>query len=499
MKARTRATAFGPPAGELWPGDVVDDRYAIEREVGRGGMGVVYLARDLSAKRLCALKEICAAMADRADVIERFQTEAKVLAQLNHPCIVRLYATGTHKGRPYIVMEWVEGRTLREVMQARRKPYDLVEALDIAIQIGSALMVAHRRGVIHRDLKPENVMLRKDASLKVLDWGLAKIRDGAATTNRLQALATPLYAAPEQYRRGGVDGRTDVYPLGLMFVEMATGRYAFADPDETLPSDRIAAEMHREAIPNRLIDWVAGCPETLSALIERAVAKDRRDRPHAAEFVDALVGEARALGALPEDEEDEEEAREDEGARRDTQELPASFRPEDPLARFRHAPGLGPRGTMKMESAASLLAKQGRSLEQARQDARADQEEVRSRPASLPPASAIRTVATAPLSAAPVHDAETAIPRPSLEAAVPRPSLEHARIVYALARRPEDRPKARARGRPVLLLALVGLFTLLGFSLWVSARWIREPAPGPSKVPAPATTSSATRSASDVH
>jgi serine/threonine-protein kinase len=438
-EARWRA----PDAGVLRPGDVVDG-YVVGEKIGEGGMGTVYMATHEPTGRVCALKKIRGELAHRADLTERFETEGKVLAQLNHPCIVTLFATGMHGGHPYMVMEWVKGRTLRDAMATRRKPFELRQALAIAVRIGSALKIAHRNGVVHRDLKPENVLLQKGGGLKVVDFGIAKLRGAASTTDRLATMATPAYAAPEQLDRGEIDGRTDVFSLAQMLVEMVTGRFAFVDPGETTPPDDVTRELKRRARPNRLIDNVPSCPESLSDLVDRALSRDRERRPDAATFVAALRGEARALGAPVEDEDDGEDEAPDAAptapgatngepapdAGRPTLEMSPAFTAGDPLARFRRPGGQGPRGTDVMwTSAATLLAAQGKTLEQARAEGQAG---ARGRPASLPPppapAPARRPLALVPsplTSPLPEPRADAGrIPRASIEAPIPRASLE---------------------------------------------------------------------------
>jgi hypothetical protein len=504
------------PGGELRLGEVVDG-YVIEGEIGRGGMGVVYQVTDPRTGRKCALKRIRAELADRADVVERFTTETRILAALDHPCIVTMYAAGTHRAQPYIVMEWIKAKTLRELMRIRRAPFTLKQTLGIAIQIGSALKAAHANGVVHRDLKPENVLIRKRGRLKVLDFGIGKLRDGARTTDLLAPLATPLYAAPEQLTRGKVDGRTDVYTLASMIVEMATGRHAFADLGETMPADALAAELHRRAVPNRLIDHVPRCPPSLSALVERALSKDPGQRPDMATFVAALRGEHRALPAEQtappgpvDDDEDAGALDEDEDAG-DPRAAPAPAAPP-PSASLKTAPlspGFRPvdrteqmqpsaaallaaqgetldhvrsgtrtvNGTVRMQpSASALLAAQGKTLEQARAAAGG-------RPASLPPspgrapASAARTAAVRWSG----HAAPTspAIPRPSIEPGgepgdgltIPRPSIEMTPVVKLVSREsPAPSPSGRRRLLAATAVALVLAVAAVAAVLSATAR-----------------------------
>ena len=500
--------AIRPDAGEeLHPGELVDG-YVIQEEIGRGGMGVVYLAKETRTGRLCALKQIRGDLAHRLDALERFLTEGTILAQLEHPCIVTLYGTGMHRGRPYFVMQWVQGRPLRELMQIRRAPFTLSQTLSMAIQIGSALAAAHELRIVHRDLKPENVVIlrRGRGALKVLDFGIAKLGDGAPTTDRLTVLVTPLYAAPEQLLRKPVDGRTDVYALALLIVELATGRHALADVGETMPADAMVADLQRKAQPNRLIEHVRNCPPSLSAVVERALAKDRELRPHMAPFVAALRAERTQLdagGAAKEREEEEyADVEKEEGgdarppASRGTAPLVPSFRPVD--------------RTQRMASASALLAAQGKTLEQA-------QAEARSRPASLPPAPVSGTrpraplAVTTPLRIAPRHAAPE-IPRPSIEMMIPRPSLQltpaapRGMPVATWARAPLAAPPRQERpshGSVVVVIATaLALALLLAVAavrlvLWATARGVGS-APAASIAASAAAPPSKTRRLNDV-
>jgi serine/threonine-protein kinase len=403
-------------------------------------------------------------MAHRPDVVERFQTEANALAKLRHPCIVALLAAGTYRRRPYLVMEYVKGRTLREVLRLQRETLGLSQALQIAIRIARALRAAHRKGVVHRDLKPENVLLQKGGTLKVVDFGIAKLHDGAVTTNRLTAMATPLYAAPEQLSRDGVDGRTDVYALGLIFVEASTGRHAFSDRGETMPSGELAAELQRRARPNRLIDELAGVPPSLSAFADRMTSKRREDRPTAAEVVRTLLREAKALGYTVEEDDDDMIA--DEGpVPRETVPMPAGFVPASPAASALKtapapAPLQGPLGTHLMATTvAALLAARGQTLEQAR--AAYEEEE---RPATLPPPPAPR----AQLAPAPARGN----PRPAVTEVL-APPQRASRLSMLTLTLPSPR-----KWLLLLVVAAAGLAMLMVLfvlvvvgALWAAAHW----------------------------
>jgi hypothetical protein len=419
-------------------------------------------------------------MAHRPDVLERFRTETNALRKLRHPCIVALLGAGMHRGRPYIMMEYVKGRTLREVLRLQRERLGLSQTLQIALHIGAALRAAHKKGVVHRDLKPENVLLQKGGTLKVVDFGMAKLRDGAITTDRLTPMATPLYAAPEQLSRGRVDGRTDVYALGLMILEMATGRYGFSDLGETMPAEELAAELQRRARPNRLIDDIPRCPPTLSVLVEQALSKRREDRPTAAELVRALRREASALGyTLVEDEEaGDDEVGDDEapdaappdaappGAEapmpRETIPMQRGLKanpafPHVPAPKFGPPPPpvQGPTGTHLMaETVASLLAKRGQTLEEARQE-RQEQ-----RLASLPPPPTpypARPPAAVRFGAPPAAPALAKVSRaplvtPAAEAGAPARPSRLSMLTFTL-------PSPR-KWLPVLVVGMAGLAVL---------------------------------------
>jgi len=210
-------------------------RYEVIEILGHGGMGEVYLAHDLRLSRRIALKLLPASITEDQDRVLRFEREARAASAISHPNVAHIYEIGESDGRHYIAMEYVSGRTLRQLL--REKPLDFKTALDIAIQLATALSAAHRGGVIHRDIKPENVIMSDDGYVKVLDFGLAKPVDTASTTddNLLSSLhtepqvlmGTAHYMSPEQVRRERVDLRTDLWSLGVVLYEMLTGRRPF--------------------------------------------------------------------------------------------------------------------------------------------------------------------------------------------------------------------------------------------------------------------------------
>jgi uncharacterized protein (DUF433 family) len=202
--------------------------YEILEELGRGGMGVVYKARSVRLERVVALKMILAGEYAGADMLERFQREAKAAAQLPHPGIVQVYEVGEHDGRPYIVQEFVVGGSLAARLD--KKPWPAAKAAGLVEAMARALQAAHDHGIIHRDLKPENVLLTEDGQPKIADFGLAKRMDATDGKTRTGAiLGTPSYMAPEQAagRTSEIGPATDVYALGAILYRLLTGRPPF--------------------------------------------------------------------------------------------------------------------------------------------------------------------------------------------------------------------------------------------------------------------------------
>ncbi len=238
--------------------------FTIERELGRGGMGEVFLARDTRLDRLVAIKALPAHLAQDPDRLARFQREAKVLASLNHPGIAAIYGLEEANGHQYLVLEFVDGQTLAD--RLTRGPLPLDEALHLARQIADALEVAHEKGVVHRDLKPGNIMLTADGATKVLDFGLARAAEGSSSISQTPASAdsptitsparfansptipgvimgTAGYMSPEQARGKPVDKRSDIFSFGCVLYEMLTGAQPFRG--ETV-ADAIGATLHKE-------------------------------------------------------------------------------------------------------------------------------------------------------------------------------------------------------------------------------------------------------------
>ncbi|HEV8268651.1 MAG TPA: protein kinase, partial [Thermoanaerobaculia bacterium] len=268
-------------------------RFEIRRLLGSGGMGSVYLAHDTLLLRQVALKVIRKELLADEENLLRFRREAQAASALNHPNIVTVFDIGEADGQPFLATEFVEGSTLRERMSSG--PLRLAEALDTAIQAAAGLAAAAGAGVVHRDIKPENLMRRRDGVVKVLDFGLAKVilpkEKDAATHSSVDTVSNALigtvrYMSPEQLRCEDVDGRTDVFSLGVVFYEMVTGRLPFAGRSV---SDTIVSVLTDPLVS--MSDALARpVPKAFEAVVSRALARDRDRRfPTAADFVEALL------------------------------------------------------------------------------------------------------------------------------------------------------------------------------------------------------------------
>ena len=224
---RSAGRSHADSSGDALIGRDILGQYVIRARIGEGGMGEVYLADQPAFGRTAVIKVLSRAGAARRDSAARFLLEAKAVSRLKHPNIVTVYNAGELEGGTmYLAMEHVEGRSLHEVIRSEA-PFAPARAVAIAAQIADALAEAHRRGVIHRDLKPSNVMLVKregrDELVKLLDFGIAKL-DGVDLTSTGMACGTPAYMSPEQFNGQKLDGRTDLYSLGVVLFEMLVGK-----------------------------------------------------------------------------------------------------------------------------------------------------------------------------------------------------------------------------------------------------------------------------------
>jgi serine/threonine-protein kinase len=266
--------AAAEAGGDPLVGCAVDGRYRVTGLLAVGGMGCVYAAVDVHRDDgRVALKTLQPRFAEHPAVVHRFRREAATLARSQSPHVVRVHGQGTlPDGRPYYVMEYLEGRSLFDVLDAAGGPLEPVRAVKIALQLAAALEHAHGIGLVHRDLKPENVFLCPaegggEERVKVLDFGLAKTLDGSMDVTKAgEVLGTPGYMAPEQIRGEAMDARTDIYAAGVIVYEMLTGRMPFdgdgvvdimiAHVEEPVP---LPSQLDPPVKLPVLLEWIAMC------------------------------------------------------------------------------------------------------------------------------------------------------------------------------------------------------------------------------------------------
>ncbi len=246
-------------------------KYDVTDKLGEGGMGVVYKGVDPGIGRPVAIKMMTGGFADNPDLLKRFQREAQSAGTLQHKNIVIIYELGTHEGNPYMSMEYISGESL-ESMVSSRKRMTLVDKLAIMIQVLDGLNYAHEHGIVHRDIKPGNIMVLKDGTVKIVDFGIARISDNSMTKTG-QIVGTINYMSPEQFNGHVVDGRSDIFSAGVMFYEFLTGELPFDAPETPSVILKILNEQ-----PPPLSKYLQNYPPELEEIVKKALAKDREER-----------------------------------------------------------------------------------------------------------------------------------------------------------------------------------------------------------------------------
>jgi serine/threonine-protein kinase len=283
----------------------VDGKYRLESVLGEGGMGIVFLARDMNTEMQVVVKAIRAEMAHDQGLKERIRAEGRALAHIDHPSVVRLNAVVIEHRELYLVMQYIEGQSLDRLIERytqQQRPFPLDEALTIFRQIVAGVGAAHQEGIMHRDLKPANVLIRaRDGAVKVTDFGIAKLEDDAkAGRGQTKGIIGSLwYMAPEQVTgRRDLDKRVDIYSLGILLFELLTGRVPF-----DAASDYDIMRMHVDAPLPSVSAQRSDIPPAVDALLARACAKDREGRFHSCEemlaALDALLAPPASRLSLP--------------------------------------------------------------------------------------------------------------------------------------------------------------------------------------------------------
>ncbi|MFF4191742.1 Stk1 family PASTA domain-containing Ser/Thr kinase [Nonomuraea sp. NPDC001831] len=254
-------------------GRLLDGRYRIESRIARGGMATVYLALDVRLDRTVALKVMHRSLAEDPAFVRRFIGEAKSVASLSHPNVVHVFDQGTDTDVVYLSMEYVPGRTLRDILRERGR-LPAREALEIMIPVLAALGAAHQAGMVHRDVKPENVLMTDDGRVKVVDFGLARAIEATNQTRTGVMIGTIGYMSPEQVTTGGADVRSDVYAAGIMLFELVTGQQPY---DGETPMSVAYRHVHDTVPPPSSL--VPEVPPLIDTLVGHATAREPHDRP----------------------------------------------------------------------------------------------------------------------------------------------------------------------------------------------------------------------------
>ena len=253
-------------------GQKINDRYQIIRTIGEGGMANVYLAHDTILDRDVAVKILRGDLADDEKFVRRFQREAISASSLSHPNIVEMYDVGEDDGQYYIVMEYVEGKTLKSLIK-RRGALTLPEVIDIMLQLTSAVACAHDSYIIHRDIKPQNVLIKEDGTVKITDFGIAMALNSNELTQTNSVMGSVHYLPPEQANGSGATIKSDIYSLGILMFELLTGKLPFKGENAV----EIAIKQMREKIPS-VCEINPDIPQSIENVILKACAKNPKNR-----------------------------------------------------------------------------------------------------------------------------------------------------------------------------------------------------------------------------
>ena len=282
------------------PGAIISNRYEIIEQIGSGGMSIVYKARDRKLGRVVAIKILRAEYVKDMEFIKRFDIEARSAASLIHANIVNVYDVGHENSLHYIVMEYVDGVTLKELIK-EHAPFDNDEILGVAIQIASALGHAHKNNIVHRDIKPQNILVMPKGIIKVADFGIAKASSAKTITVANNAMGSVHYFSPEQAKGGYVSFKSDIYSLGLVIFEMATGKLPF-DGDTPVA---VAIKQINEELPS-IKKFNDNISDRIEKIVSRATEKFASRRYENIEKMEndlkrALANENRINGINPDD------------------------------------------------------------------------------------------------------------------------------------------------------------------------------------------------------
>ena len=253
-------------------GQKINDRYQILKSIGEGGMANVYLAHDTILDRDVAVKVLRGDLANDEKFVRRFQREAISASSLSHPNIVEMYDVGEDDGNYYIVMEYIEGKTLKNLIK-KRGALTLAEVIDIMLQLTSAVTCAHDSYIIHRDIKPQNVLIKEDGTVKITDFGIAMALNSAELTQTNSVMGSVHYLPPEQANGNGATIKSDIYSLGILMFELLTGSLPFKGDNAV----EIAIKQMKDQIPS-VKEYNSSIPQTIENIILKACAKNPKNR-----------------------------------------------------------------------------------------------------------------------------------------------------------------------------------------------------------------------------